>query len=223
MEDEQQHQQQEKPVTKNRGCLYAAIIALFLLTFILLGFLASLKGFFAVTDKAPVPLPTVKMSAQEMAAVRQRVDAFREAVRNGTTTNSLTLSADELNALIQTDQDLDPLKGKLYVADITTNGLRVQFTVSMAQLGATKFKDRYFNGFAVVQPVLSRGRLQLKPQSIVTLKGRQIPGQYLEVLKNVNFSKGLSGNPRFEVGLDWIKSVRTTDGKLVITPKEKGP
>src|SRR5579864_673717 len=96
-------EQQDKRIRKNRnrGCLYASIIALFLITFVLLGFLASLKGFFAVTDNAPVPVPTVKMSPQEMAAVRRRVDAFREAVRAGETTNSLSLSADELNALIQ--------------------------------------------------------------------------------------------------------------------------
>jgi hypothetical protein len=217
-------EQEQKQDKKRRGCLfYGFIMASVLLVFGILGVLAAMRGFLAVTDKTPVPVPETKMSQQEIQKVRQRVDAFREAVRGHQTPSPLLLTADEINALIKSDPDLEPLKGKLYVAEMKGDEVKTQFSVSMAELGAARFKDRYFNGYATIKPTLVNGNLRLKPVSVVTLRNRPFPDRYLEIIKSLNFAKGLNRNPRVSVGLDWIQSIDVKDGKLMIVPKLNGP
>jgi len=217
-------EQEQKQSKKRRGCLfYAFIMGTALLIFVVIGVLAALRGFLAVTDKTPVPVPEVKMSLAEIDKVRQRVDGYREAVRAHKPPGPLVLTAGEINALIKSDPDLEPLQGKLYVTGMQGDELKAQFSLSMAELGAAKFKDRYFNGFATIKPSLANGNLRLKPVKVVTLRDRAFPDRYLEIIKNLNFAKGLNKNPRFSVGLDWMDSVEVKDGKLVIVPKANPP
>src|SRR5258706_6221509 len=109
-------EQDQKQGKKRRGCLfYGFIIGTALLVFIVLGVLAALRGFLAVTDKTPVPVPETKMSQPEIDKVRQRVDAFREAVRGHQAVQPLSLMADAINALIQSDPDLETFNGKIYL------------------------------------------------------------------------------------------------------------
>ena len=118
-------EQEQKQGKKRRGCLfYGFIMGTALLIFVVLEVLAALRGFLAVTDKIPVPVPDVKMSQPEIDKVRKRVDAFREAVRAHQATGSLSLAADEINALIKSDPDLEPLKGKLYVVEMQGDQLK---------------------------------------------------------------------------------------------------
>ena len=218
--DEPKQEQQVK--RRRRGCFfYAAIAIFFFLLLIVLAFLSQLKLFTNLTDKQPVPVPTVKMSQAEIDQVRQRVDAFRQAVRAGQSPAPLILSADEINALLISDPDLEPLKGKLYVVKIEGNTIRAQTSVPMSQLGLTKFQDRYFNGFATFELSLRNGTLRLKPQELVSLKGKALPPEDIALAKNQNFAKNLNSNPRVSVALDWLESIEVKDGKLVITPKAK--
>jgi hypothetical protein len=217
-------EQEKKQVKKRRGCLfYAFLMGSFLLLFVVVGVLAAMRSFFSVTDKAPVPVPEVKMSQAEIDKVQKRVDAFREAVRGHQAPPPLLLTADEINALIKNDPDLESLKGKLYVTGIEGNEIKTQFSVSMAELGAAKFKDRYFNGYATLKPRIAKGRLRLDPVKVVTLRNRPFPERYLEIAKNLNFASSLNKNPRVYVALDWIEGVEVKDGKLVIIAKQNPP
>ncbi len=218
---DEQTQQQGK---KRRGCLfYAFIFGSILSIFLVLGVLAGLKSTLAFFDKTAVPVPTSKMSPQDIAKVRERVDAFRQAVRAHESPVPLTLTADEVNALIKGDPDLEPLRDKVYVADMQGDSIKAQVSVSLGELGAVKFKDRYFNGFVTIKPTLNSGTLRLKPQKVVTLRGRAVPDKYVEVIQNVNFAKGLNKEPRVSAALDWIQSIEVKDGKLVIVPKSRSP
>src|ERR1700733_13344210 len=103
------------PIKRRRGCFFygcltSSILMLVVLAGLMLGYLAIRNGF---TDTKPMPLPEVKMSATEMDQVRHRVDTFRDEIRSGHSPTPLSLTGDELNALIATDPNLQPLKGKL--------------------------------------------------------------------------------------------------------------
>src|SRR6266436_2358034 len=95
---------EQQPIKRRRGCLFygcltSCILVLVVLAGLLLGYLKILNSF---TDTKPMPPPTVNLGEAEIAQIRQRVDAFSQDIRSGRTPNPLTLSGDELNALILT-------------------------------------------------------------------------------------------------------------------------
>src|SRR5882672_8994681 len=108
---------EQQPIKRRRGCLFygcltSCILVLVVLAGLLLGYLKILNSF---TDTKPIALPSVDMSDSDMQQVRHRVDTFRDDIRSARPTQPLSLTGNELNALIATDPNLQPLKGKLYV------------------------------------------------------------------------------------------------------------
>src|SRR6185436_10902493 len=97
------------------GCLVGLVLLLMVILGGLFGLYYAKKMFKDFTDAAPAVLPQVRLSRDEINRVQQRIDNFRQAVRQGKTAEPLKLTADEINALIATDPDLAVLKGKLYV------------------------------------------------------------------------------------------------------------
>ena len=57
------------------------------------------------TATAPRELPKVEMPAEQRQALKDRVEAFRKAVEEGTPTEPLVLTSDDLNALIEEKPD----------------------------------------------------------------------------------------------------------------------
>src|ERR1700753_2403191 len=105
---------------RGRGCLFYVLIAA-TVSVVMLG----LGAFFGLryahglvnqlTDTQPVQLPAVQLPETEMFQLHDRVDTFRDAVRDGDATPPLELTADELNALIATDPAFVSLKRHLFV------------------------------------------------------------------------------------------------------------
>src|SRR5215468_5409734 len=126
---------QQQPIKRRRGCLFygcltSCILVLVVLAGLILGYLKILNAF----DTKPAALPTVDMSDADMQQVRQRVDTFRSDVRSAHPTQPLTLSANEINALIATDPNMKALKGKVYVA-IEDNQVKGQVSVPTSDVG----------------------------------------------------------------------------------------
>src|ERR1700704_1168109 len=102
------------PIKRRRGCLFygcltSSILMLVILAGLMLGYLAIRNG---LTDTKPIPLAAGNLHSAEMDQVRHRVDIFRDEIRSGHSPTPLSLTGDELNALIATDPNLQPLKGK---------------------------------------------------------------------------------------------------------------
>ena len=55
----------------------------------------------------------------------------------------LMLSAEDLNALLQTDLDFEAMKGKLYVTAIHDGQVTAHISVPMEEAGLPMFKGRY--------------------------------------------------------------------------------
>src|SRR6266550_4101056 len=100
---------------RGSGCLYFVLVAV-AVSVVMLGFGAFFGLRYAhglvnrLTDLQPATLPTVQLPETEMFQLHDRVDTFRDAVRDGDPTAPLELSADELNALIGTDPTFRILK-----------------------------------------------------------------------------------------------------------------
>src|SRR6266481_2455519 len=97
------------------GCVAGMVLMLMVVLGGLFGLYYAKRMFIDFTDAKPASLPQVGLSRAQIDEIQQRIEIFRQTVRTGKATPPLTLTADEINALIATDPDLSPLKGKLYV------------------------------------------------------------------------------------------------------------
>jgi hypothetical protein len=170
------------------------------------------------TDNKAAPLPVSQMPPAEMEKVQARVDAFREDLRAKRPTQPLTLTADEINALITTEPDLRPLKDKLYVT-IDGNQLKGQVSVPMDEVGLPVFKGRYLNGTGTFNLALRNGLLRLTAESIV-VKGKPVPDVYMQKIRTQNLVRNINSDPRASIALGHFQDIEVKDGKLVLVPKQ---
>jgi hypothetical protein len=208
---------EQQPIKRRRGCLFygcltSSILALVIITAPILIYLKILNMF----DTKPTALPTLDMSDADMQQIRQRVDAFRNDIRSAHPTQPLSLSANEINALIATDPNLKALKGKVYV-DIEDSQVKGQVSVPTSDVGLGFFKHRYINGSGAFNIALTNGTLFLSLQNLA-IKGRPIPERYMQQVRAQNLAQSINDDPKSSAGLNKLKSIEVKDGKIVIVP-----
>lgn len=164
-------------------------------------------------DTAPAVLPAVEASEADKAALFQRVDAFAKAVQAGQPTPELTLSAQDINVLIQKSPQL---ANKLYV---TLDGDRIQGEASfpLEELGGL-FKGRWLNGAASFRVDTAAGRLVVFMDSL-SVRGKPLPEALMSTVRTKNLAEKAMENPQAAAALHKLDSVKVSDGKLVIKAK----
>jgi hypothetical protein len=215
----------EQTPKRRRGCLFYGCLGFCILFLVILaasmaGYRYAKKMFTELTDSKPMPLPAVTLSKDQIAEVQRRVDAFRSAIREQSATAPLELTADEINALIANDPDLQELKGKLYVI-IDGDQLKGQISIRMEDLGLPLFKERYFNGTGTFKLTFRDGILRITPETLLAKGGRPIPPTYMEPVRKTNLAHDLNTNPRAVTALEKLQDIRVQGGKLILTPKKK--
>jgi len=210
------------PTKQRRGCLfYGCLSGIACLVIILVAFLIGLhqlkKMVNFYTDSAPAQLPVVHLSTAEMTDLKQRIENFQDAVRSGRPTQPLTLSADEINAFIETDTNLTRLKGKVYLT-VEGDRLKGQVSLPLDDVGLRIFKGRYLNASGIFNVGLQKGMLVVNPESL-SVKGKPLPGVYMDKIRSQNLAEAINNNPKASVGLNRLQEIRVSDGKMVIVPK----
>jgi len=121
--------------------------------------------------EAPAPVPEFSASDQQIQRVRERWQDFEQKTRAGQPAE-IELSADDINALIATSEDV---RRKVF-ASIDGNQLRLQ--VSLPIGGVLGRPGYYFNGDVVIE--LKGAESLDSPQfSRITINGRQAPTDFL--------------------------------------------
>jgi hypothetical protein len=204
------------------GCIIASVLALLVL--ILVGILAFVgyRMFNQAVEKytatTPEKLPTVEMPADQRQALKDRVEAFRKAVEQETASETLVLSSDDLNALIE---ESPQWKGKIYVK---VEGDEVKGRVSIPldelNLPLPMLKGRYLNGEADLKASLFDGEL------IVHLDGFEVNGnkpseQVMTELRKQNFAKDAAKDKDLASTLRKIESLEIKDGKITLKVRAK--
>jgi hypothetical protein len=207
---------------RKRGCLfYGGITGVILLFVLLLGAYFGIhyaKGMVnQLTDKKPMPLPTVHLPDVQLFQLHDRVDTFRDSVRDGDAVAPLELSADELNALIETDPALTVLKSHLFVS-ITNSQLYAQVSFPAEDLGMVQLQGRYINADGEFSVGLTNSELRITVVYL-TAKGRPVPRNIMREIARENLADKFNSDPRTAVGLKRLQSVEVKDGKLIIVPK----
>jgi hypothetical protein len=214
--------QEQQTAKRPRGCFfYGCMSGVVVLVLLLIGGLVGVhylkKMFTIMTDSAPVPLPTVKLSPTEMQQVHDRVENFRQAVQAGHPTEPLTLNSDEINALIATDPQMQSFKDKIYLS-IEGDQLKGQLSVRLDQLGFPMFRTRYLNATGAFSLSLNNGTLVFRAEDI-TVKGKPLPEVYMEKIRKQNLAQGINQDPNASAALGKLEQIKVQDGKLVIVPK----
>jgi hypothetical protein len=207
-----------------RGCVfYGCITGLVLLVLVLGGLMVGLhyvrKMVNQYTETGPMELPALQMSQGEIGKVKQRFEAFQQAVRDQRLTEPLELSADDINALIASGSDQQALKGKFYVS-LDGDKLKGDVSVPLQQIGLSMFKGRYLNGSATFSLSFRNDALSISPQTI-NVKGKPLPETYMREIRKQNLAEGFTSETNAVAVLQGLADIQVKNGKLVVVPKAK--
>ena len=208
---------------RGRGCLFFVIVALAVSVVMLaLGAFFGLryaKGLVAqLTDTQPALLPTKQLPETQMFQLHDRVDTFRDAVRDGDPTPPLELSADELNALIATDPTFASLKNHLFVT-IEGSQLGAQISFPAEDLGLVRLRGRYVNATGVFHVAIVTNELQITAESL-SVRGKPLPRNIMREVAAENLADRFNQDTKAAAALAKLKSVEVKDGKLIVAPKK---
>jgi hypothetical protein len=214
---------QPPPAKKGRGCFFwgcLTCIVLFLVVcvavFAVVQFVKSQVR--AYTDSAPMKLPKVEMSDAEFKQLKDRVQAFTDALNAGKATNNLTLNEREINALLVKSGRNTELADKVYVS-LQGDQVKGQISIPLPDMPLIG-KGRYLNGEATFKAVLTNGTLFVAPQTII-VKGKEVPDTVMRNLRQENFAKDATNDPKAAEAIGQFDSIIIQDGKVTITPKGK--
>ena len=122
--------------------------------------------------EAPTPVPEFNPSDQQIQLVQERWQDFEQKTRAGQAAE-IELSADDINALIATSDDL---RGKVF-ASIEGNRLRLQASLPIG--GVLGRPGYYFNGDVIIE-LKGAQSLDSAQFSRITINGEQIPTDFLD-------------------------------------------
>ncbi len=210
------------PEKKPRGCLFwgCLIVAIALGLLLVLAVAGGVGGYYflkgqinAYTEETPAELPVVELSEEQVAEIQSRIEGLQDAVENDGETTELVLTADEINALIASNEEF---KGKVFVRieDGQIAG-DVSIPTDFLPIG----KGRYFNASASFEVSLENGVLVVKLKD-ATVKGQPLPKEVIDAIAAENLAKDLSQNPELAEKIKRFESIEVRDNKLILRPRK---
>lgn len=201
------------------GCLVGAVGLLLMLGGLLVALHYTWKTMLRFTDSQPAELPAALLSRSEKNQLKRRCAAFEAALREQRPAPALTLSADEINALIADDPRLQGFKGKVYVR-LAGGQLQSQLSVPLEEAGWPQLKGRYLNGTATFRLSFQNGALAIRPQTI-RVKGRPLPEIYMRAIRKWNLAAEAARQPQVGALLQELADIRVRDSQLTLEPQRK--
>jgi hypothetical protein len=200
------------------GCLITAILMLIMIIAVAVGVFFLYRFTSRIveryTDTAATPLPQPNLSPDQVQALKQRVDDFKKAVEEGRDA-TLTLTGDELTALLQGDEDF-----KDRVA-VTVEGDKLKGEVSLP-FDFPGLGRRYFNGSATFKASLEDGVLIVTVDQ-AEVKGQPVPENVMEHLRKENLARDAYKNEENARILRRLRTLQIKDGTITIQSRAKSP
>lgn len=218
------------PPKKRRGCLFYGCITAVVL-FLALG----IGGYFLVrygidkvvttieqySETSPMALPQSTMADADYRQLEQRIATWNGADAGAGATPQLSLSSDDVNALIARDPAWQMLRDKVYVTMVDG---RVQAQVALPLDGMageipgfSRLKNRFVNADVALQVSLAGDRVAATLSS-VRIKGEEMPAEFMAGLRSENLLERMAG-PNLERLKERIESFHVDGDKLVIVKK----
>ncbi len=203
------------------GCVIASVLAVLLIIALALGAYLLYRGFDRFleqhTSRVPRELPKVQVSEEKRKEVVDRFKAFRQGINDGTATEPLVLTGDDLNVLVEEEPNL---RGRVY---FTVEGEKIKGQVSIPltafmDIGLTR--GRYLNGEAEFKASLANGVLVVTLDSM-EVNGKPIPEQLMADLRRQNLAKDAYENPKNAEMIRKFESLEIKDGKIILKPRSR--
>jgi hypothetical protein len=202
------------------GCVIASILAVLMIMALVvvsyIGYRFVRKSVEEYTSTTPMELPKVEIPPAERKAVRERIDAFRQAIETDRPVEPLVLSSDDLNALIEEDPNL---RGTIY-AKVEGDELKAQVSYPLDRLEVKFLRGRYLNGEAELKASLSNGVLLVTLESFA-VNGKRPPENLLSKLREQNLAKDLYKDPKNAAMIRKFESLEIKDGKIIIKARKR--
>ncbi len=208
---------------RQRGCFfYGCVIASVLAVLLIIGlaalafvFVRWFSGFVEEwTSTVPAELPRIQISETERESARERVVAFRKALEEGTATNPLVLTSDDLNALIEADPDF---QGRVF-ARVEGDKLKGRISIPLDELEIGMFNGRYLNGEAEFKASLSDGILVVTLETL-EFNGKHPPEWFMAEMRKQNWAKDAYDNPKNAEMIRRFESMDIKDGTIILKPR----
>ena len=212
------------PPQKQRGCLfYGCLIAIILTVVSLVAVgVAAYVGYRYYanlvnqnTEPTPVALPKVELPEEELKSLTDRWESFRTALKEDQPTEEIELSAQDINALIEQNEDL---RGRVHI-DIEDNKIKAQLSIPVDFLGPPG-KGRFFNAEGELKASLEDENLVVKLVS-AKIKGKPIDNRFMTSIKNENLAKNAGNNKENADQIAKLESIKVQDGKVIIVPRKR--
>jgi hypothetical protein len=207
-----------------RGCLFwFGIAAAVLLLFMLLAVYGTYRYVKWVineyTDTKPLPAPALQLSHAEVTNLQQRVRLFDDAIKHNQPTEPLTLTTEEINALIAEKAGSNRGPARLFFS-FNSNQVQAQLSVPTDGWLWHWLDGRYLNGSGNFDVSLHDGNLSLKVKSL-EVKGRPLPENFMQPLRQNNFADGWTNDPDFTEVVKKLQEIKIENGKVTVIPKPR--
>jgi hypothetical protein len=195
----------------HRGLILALVLTAGAASGAYLTYRSLLAGIEKYGATSPDPLPEVNLSLGNQRKLRARMAAFRTALETRRAAAPLTLTADEINALIAVAPGLC---GKAWV-EIEGDQIRARFSLPLADLGFPQLRGRFLNGTSVLNLSIVEGELVAAPEAIQVRTG-QLPEAVMARLRKANLARLAFRDPRVAKSLRGLSSVEVRQGTVEI-------
>jgi hypothetical protein len=194
------------------------VMAVVVLLVAILGARYGLKKFVSnYTSPTPAAMPVVRYTPAELTALTNRWQAFTVEADKQTNEVTLSLSAQDINTLIDALPDLQQFRDHIRF-EIHTNVIKSQISVPLDELKVDAVKGRYLNGRADVKVKIVNGRLDLRLEGM-EVNGVKASGAFLTQLQNENLAKDMKASPEAERILKRAESLTVENGQVILRLK----
>lgn len=182
-----------------------------------IGYRKAVKFTEQFAQRQPLALPVVRYSDAEHAALTNRIEAFLAGARIRRTNAQLSLTANDLNAMISRSL----FSNHVHVA-FQDGKVRGRLSVPFEQMGMPLFSGRYLNGEGVISVGCYHGALVVNLQE-VSVGGLALPKHYLDWIQKQNFARNIGTNTLTQASLDQVARVGVVNGQLIFELKGQSP
>lgn len=203
------------------GCLVIILLILAGLVFVYFAAQKEGKEFKAFLDtyseNAALEIPQSSKSQETI----DKFDGFIKTLKEGSATDSLQLTAQEINQLLQhyPDEIANNIGDVIYINDIT-DSIHGLFTLNMELFNKEMFKGVFINAKANYDFKIEGGKFYILIDSFKTAKG-DIPAERLAKLNQFisTWVDSYNNNPENNKLMLKIERIGVSEGKLIIQPK----
>jgi hypothetical protein len=214
------YEQTVQPPRKSRfGCFMWGCLSLLIAGVLLCGVVGG-GGYWWIRTQVQkytvvegLDLPVIQIDEEELLALDQRVEQFQESLEKESAEGfELVLTADELNALIQKNEQL---RGRIFV-EIADGKISGQ--ISIPTDGLPGGKGRFLNASATAEASFADGQLVVRLVD-AEVRGEKVPDVVMQALAKENIAEEFTKDPDAAEFLRGIESMEIVEDRIILRSK----